>query len=75
MRIIGEDKEYIYFVDFFEGKQMRFSLNKKTDEVLLNSEDMAVALGFNSLSELLESNPKIADAYLDCMNNGMVKKI
>ena len=71
----GEDKNYIQFMDYFEGNQMRFSLNKKNGEFLINSDDVAKALGFESMDELLQSNPKMADIFLDGMNNGKVKKI
>ena len=73
MKYLESDSEYDYYTSCFQGIEVRWSRNKKTQEFLMNSEDGARCLGFNSLDDMLSKHPELVDMFLDGINNGLVK--
>lgn len=72
MIYINSDTEYDYFLGNYEGQEVRMRKERKTGVCTLSSQDVAKCLGFDSLSDMLESNKEIADVFLDGINNGSV---
>ena len=73
MKYLESDSEYDYFTSYFQGIKVRWSRNKKTQEFLMNSDDGARCLGFDSLDDMLSKHPELVDKFLDGINNGLVE--
>lgn len=72
MLLIEETASHKVFLSHFGNSPVRFIQDKGIGSVMMNSEDVAKCLGFESLQDLLSNNPEGADMYLDAMNNGDV---
>lgn len=73
-KYINSDQDFDYFVDKFQGIEVRMQIDKKTGELFFNSDDAARCLGYESMSDMLDKEPKAVNVFLDGINNGMVKK-
>ncbi|GEM_PF-3404992 len=74
MTLIEETETHQVYVSYWGEHPIRFVRDKSTGETLASSEDMAQAMGYNSLHELLIQNPGSMDVYLDAMNDGKIKE-
>lgn len=62
MKIIAEDDKKITMLDYFEGKPIRFYMEKSTGTIYTNADDMAKIMGYANQKELLST-----DAALDAL--------
>lgn len=73
MKYLESDLEYDYYISYFNGIEVRWTRDRKTQEFLINSDDASRCLGFDSLDDMLSKEPKAVDMFLDGINNGLVK--
>jgi hypothetical protein len=73
MKYLESDLEYDYYTSFFQGIEVRWTRDRKTQQFYINSDDGARLLGFDSLDDMLSKEPKLIDSFLDGINNGLVK--
>lgn len=74
MKLINSDIQYDYFIDYFQGIEVRIKKDKVTQQIYYSSDSVAKILGFNNAHEMIQSNSDITNAFLDGMNSGMVAK-
>lgn len=48
---VGEDKDYIYLMDYFEGQSVRFMQSKETGDTRINGDDVCRVLGLGESFE------------------------
>ena len=72
MRYTHEDNQYTYYVAEYQGKQIRMSQEKATGQVYFNSEDFARALGYDTVSDMLQADYRLMNKFLDGMKSGMI---
>ena len=73
MKYLESDLKYDYYISYFQGNEVRWTRDRKTQQFYINSDDGARLLGFDSLDDMLSKEPKAVDMFLDGINNGMVK--
>ena len=73
MEYTHSDLKYDYFVVEFQGIEMRCQKDKITHGIFINSDDAAKCLGYESLQDMLDKEPKLVNMFLDGINNGWVK--
>ena len=65
MQNTGEDKNYIYFMDHFQGTPVQVMQDKKTGEIFFNADDVVKILGLgDNIKEFLGT-----DKGLDFIND------
>ena len=74
MKLINSDKEFDYFVDYFQYIEVKIKKDKLTHQIYFSSESVAHCLGFSNTDEMIQSNNDIANVFLDGMNKGSVIK-
>ena len=66
MEYTGEDEQFYYFVDEYEGHKIDIAKRKADGLVTLSLKQVAVALGYDSLEHMLED-----DTMLDAFSQGL----
>jgi prophage antirepressor-like protein len=61
----GEDEKFIHFTACFQGKQVRILLNKISNEILFNADDVTKCLELGSTSEEFFSSDKGLDCIIE----------
>lgn len=75
MILIEDNASHQIYLSDFMGKPIRFLKCKASGDVIVNSEDLAQSLGFESLNDMLLQHEDLANMFLDGLNNGTVKRI
>ncbi len=75
MKYKYSDADYDYYLDYFQGNEVWFMMDKTTKQLKVSSESVALVLGYNSMSEMLNSNENIQDIFFDGLKNGDVIKL
>lgn len=58
-----ETDTHTYFIDYFDGTQVKIMKNKKTGEILFDAESVAKILGYGSMQGMMSD-----DNVLDLVN-------
>ena len=74
MRLINTDARYDYYIDYFQGIEVRMKKDKLTQQIYYSSDSVAKILGFNNFDEMIQSNSDVTNLFLDGMNIGLVLK-
>lgn len=74
MKLINTDTQYDYYIDYFQGTEVRIKKDKLTQQIYFSSDSVAKILGFNNTHEMIQSNGDVTNAFLDGMNNDSVLK-
>ncbi|RVT78548.1 hypothetical protein EOD40_04755 [Flavobacterium sufflavum] len=74
MRLINTDTQYDYYIDYFQGTEVRIKKDKLTQQIYFSSDSVAKILGFNNTDEMIQSNGDVTNTFLDGMNNNSVLK-
>ena len=74
MKLINTDTQYDYYIDYFQGTEVRMKRDKTTNQIYYSSDSVAKILGFNNTDDMIQSNSDITNAFLDGMNTGLVVK-
>ncbi|MFE3846616.1 hypothetical protein ACFX5D_01370 [Flavobacterium sp. LB3P45] len=72
MKYIHSDSQYDYYIDYFQGIEVRIKKDKVTQQTYYSSDSVAKILGFNNTDEMIQSNSDITNIFLDGMNTGLV---
>ena len=72
MKLINTDLQFDYYIDYFEGTEVRMKKDKLTQQIYYSSESVAKILGFNNSDEMIQSNCDVTNVFLDGMNKGLV---
>ena len=72
MKLINTDAQYDYYIDYFQGIEVRIKKDKTTNQIYYSSDSVAKILGFNSADDMIRSNSGVTNAFLDGMNKGLV---
>ncbi|MCK5136625.1 MAG: hypothetical protein KAR19_12605 [Bacteroidales bacterium] len=72
MRFLNEDDQYQYFSANFQDQPVRFMQDKVTGEIFIDSEDVANVLGFVNVGDMLNSDEKLMNTYLDEFKKGKI---
>ncbi|KAB1156883.1 hypothetical protein [Flavobacterium luteum] len=72
MKLINSDTRFDYFIDYFQGIEIRIRKDKLTQQIYFSSESVAQCLGFNNTDEMVQSNDESTNIFLDGMNKGEV---
>ena len=62
MKYIYTDGKTDYYIDQFEGRQIRISKERATGKLMFNAEDVAKCFGFDTIAEMVEHNQDMTDA-------------
>lgn len=73
MKYINSDTQYDYYVDYFQGIEVRIKKDKLTQQMYYSSDSVAKILGFNNTDEMIQSSNDITNVFLDGINKGLVK--
>jgi TATA-box binding protein (TBP) (component of TFIID and TFIIIB) len=74
MKLINTDAQYDYYIDNFQGIEVRIQKDKLTQLLYISSDSLAKILGFNNADDMIGSNSDVTNAFLDGMNKGLVVK-
>ena len=74
MKLINTDTQYDYYIDYFQGIEVRIKKDKTTNQIYYSTESVAKILGFNNADDMIQSNSDVTNAFLDGMNKGLVVK-
>lgn len=74
MKLINTDTQYDYYIDYFQGIEVRIKKDKKTNQIYYSTDSVAKILGFNNSDEMIQSNNDVTNAFLDGMNTGLIVK-
>ena len=74
MKLIKTDTQYDYYIDYFQGIEVRIKKDKTTNQIYYSTDSVAKILGFNNTDDMIQSNTDVTNAFLDGMNNGLVVK-
>ena len=74
MKLINTDTQYDYYIDYFQGIEVRIKKDKITNQIYFSSDSVAKILGFNNTDDMIQSNGDVTNAFLDGMNKGLVVK-
>jgi hypothetical protein len=74
MKLINTDAQYDYYIDYFQGIEVRIKKDKLTQRLYISSDSLAKILGFNNTDDMIQSNSDVTNAFLDGMNKGLVVK-
>jgi prophage antirepressor-like protein len=72
MKLVNSDTRFDYFIDYFQGIEVKIKKDKLTQQIYFNSESVAQCLGFSNTAEMIQSNEKSTNIFLDGMNKGEV---
>ena len=72
MKYSHSDSDYNYYIFYFQGIEVRIQIDKKTNQIMLNSDDLARSLGYEDMSDLLVNNEKAQDIFFDGLRDGYV---
>ena len=72
MKLINTDTQYDYYIDYFQGIEVRIKKDKTTQKIYYSSDSVAKILGFDNTDEMIQSNSDITNIFLDGMNTGLV---
>ena len=73
MKYLESDLEYDYYTSHFQGIEVTWTRNRKTNQFSINSDDSARILGFESMADMLSKDPTQIDSFLDGINDGFLK--
>ena len=74
MKLINADTQYDYYIDYFQGIEVRMKKDKVTHQIYYSSDSVAKILGFNNSDEMIQSNSDVTNVFLDGINKGLVLK-
>jgi TATA-box binding protein (TBP) (component of TFIID and TFIIIB) len=74
MKLINTDTQYDYYIDYFQGIEVRIKKDKTTNQIYYSSDSVAKILGFSNVDEMIQSNTDVTNLFLDGMNKGLVIK-
>jgi TATA-box binding protein (TBP) (component of TFIID and TFIIIB) len=74
MKLINTDAQYDYYIDYFQGIEVRIKKDKTTNQIYYSSDSVAKIFGFNNTDDMIQSNSDVSNAFLDGMNKGLVVK-
>lgn len=74
MKLINTDAQFDYYIDYFQGTEVRMKKAKLTQQIYYSSDSVAKILGFNNTDEMIQSNSDVTNLFLDGMNKGFVLK-
>lgn len=74
MKLINSDAQYDYYIDYFQGIEVRMKKDKLTKQIYYSSDCVAKILGFNNSDEMIQSNSDVTNVFLDGINKGLVLK-
>lgn len=74
MKLINTDTQYDYYIDYFQGIEVKIKKDKTTNQIYFSSDSVAKILGFNNTDDMIQSNSDVTNAFLDGMNKGLVVK-
>lgn len=74
MKLINTDAQFDYYIDYFQGTEVRMKKDKLTQQIYYSSDSVAKILGFNNTDEMIQSNSDVTNLFLDGMNKGLVLK-
>lgn len=71
MKQVGEDSNYLYFESLFPvtGQLVRISVDKMTNEILFNADDVAKCIGFENLEDMMQDD-EVLDYYSESLKQG-----
>ena len=70
MKYLGENEQSIYYEDYFEGHPVRFAVDKKTRDVFISFDDMALIGGYKNAGEMIAANKDLMIEFLDGLKDG-----
>jgi len=74
MKLINTDSQFDYYIDYFQGTEVRMKKDKLTKQIYFSSESVAQCLGFKNTDEMIQSNNDVTNLFLDGLINGLVIK-
>jgi len=72
MKLVNSDPLFDYFIDYFQGIEVKIKKDKLTQQIYFSSESVAQCLGFSNTSEMVQSNEESTNIFLDGINKGEV---
>lgn len=72
MKLTNTDAQYDYYIDYFQGIEVRIKKDKLTQRLYYSSDSVAKILGFNNTHEMIQSNSEVTNIFLDGMNTGLI---
>lgn len=74
MKLINIDEQFDYYIDYFQGIEVRMKKDKLTQQIYYSSDSVAKILGYKNTDEMIQSNNVVTNVFLDGINKGSVLK-
>jgi hypothetical protein len=67
MKLINTDAQYDYYIDYFQGIEVRIQKDKQLNS-FISVQIVLQKYGFNNTDDMIQSNSDVTNAFLDGMN-------
>jgi hypothetical protein len=67
MKLINTDAQYDYYIDYFQGIEVRIQKDKQLN-YFISVQIVLQKYGFNNTDDMIQSNSDVTNAFLDGMN-------
>ena len=72
MKYLNEDEKYKYYINYYEDIPVKFFFDKVTKEMLIDGNSVATLLGFKDFDEMIYSDERYINKFLDGLKDGRI---